>query len=215
MSTTNSNTNTNANNNTNQIAPKTTTTTTTTTQATVEQHTPSTTPNQAIRNRICFSMSDPNPLKSIDAVNEMIRRNEMKMRSSNKRLFSDISLQNVIPISRTPPTTTMINIKTMSKQPDVVSSATFNAQDENDGKSNNKIPRITNPATTTSFLNRIVTSSSSSSSSVPLTKLGSTPNTNLVTMVISNNNNNTNSSLGSNFAKKLQDIQNERVNINK
>ena len=210
-------TTTNSNTNTNPITPKTTTTPTTT----VEQHTPSSTPNQAMRNRICFSMSDTNPLKSIDAVNEMIRRNEMKMRSSNKRLFSDISLQNVIPISRTPPTTTtttttMINIKTTSKQPDVVS---FNVQDETDGKSNNKIPRITNPttATTTSFLNRIVTSSSSSSSSMPLTKLGSTPNTNLVTMVISNNNNNnnTNSSLGSNFAKKLQEIQNERVNLNK
>ena len=205
MSTTNTNTNTNS------ITPKTTSTTPSTT--TVEQPTPSSTPNQAMRNRICFSMSDPNPLKSIDAVNEMIRRNEMKMRSSNKRLFSDISLQNVIPISRTPPIINTINIKTMSKQSDTVIS--YNVQDETDGKSNNKIPRITNPPTT-SFLNRIVTSSSSSSSSMPLTKLGSTPNTNQVTMVFANNNNNnTNSSLGSNFAKKLQDIQNERVNLNK
>jgi hypothetical protein len=196
-------------------------------------------PTTQLRNKLSFSINDKNPLKSLELINEMIRKNELKIKSSNKRLFSDISLHNSLPTSnhiisqaatnatnKTNPTTIpqrqRLTIKSFTKS----NSEMF---DENDGSSNNKIPCIKSlnrSLTSTNFLNKIVT-----------TKLGSTPNSNLVTMVVSNNNNNDNSSglpskglstslnsnlqvlvastttIGSNFARKLQDIQSERTNF--
>jgi hypothetical protein len=196
-------------------------------------------PTTQLRNKLSFSINDKNPLKSLELINEMIRKNELKIKSSNKRLFSDISLHNSLPTSnhiisqaatnatnKTNPTTIpqrqRLTIKSFTKS----NSEMF---DENDGSSNNKIPCIKSlnrSLTSTNFLNKIVT-----------TKLGSTPKSNLVTMVVSNNNNNDNSSglpskglstslnsnlqvlvastttIGSNFARKLQDIQSERTNF--
>jgi hypothetical protein len=41
------------------------------------------------RNKITLRMSDPYPYKTIQAINEMVKKNEMKIKSSNRRLFSD------------------------------------------------------------------------------------------------------------------------------
>ena len=50
-----------------------------------------------MRHKLTYATSDPNPARSIDAINEMIRKNELKIKTSNKRLFSDISLHNSLP----------------------------------------------------------------------------------------------------------------------
>ena len=196
-------------------------------------------PPMQLRNKLTFSTNDKNPTRSIEAINEMIRRNELKIKTSNKRLFSDISLQNSIPTTNHQAKTiaatsnaSLINSSSLLRNFKTISSSSNElTSDETDGKSNNKIPRITTlnrSLTSTSFLNKIVS-----------TKLGSTPNSNLVTMVIANNQNQYHSSdalnaksltnanasgngtsgggssvltsLGSNFARKLQDIQSERT----
>lgn len=155
----------------------------------------------------------------------MIKKNDMKMKTSNKRLFSDISSHNTIPIN----TTLSNNLNTSNTSANIattptavitnVKAAEKANEDETDGKI--KVPRITPLASTQ--LNRSLNTSNFLNKIVSNTKLGSTPNSNLVTMVIgSSNSSNTSSStntgssiltLGSNFARKLQNIQNERADI--
>ena len=190
------------------------------------------TPSQPLppqRNRIIFSFGDKNPNKSIDAINEMIKKNELKIRTSNKRLFSDISLHNAIPLHHMHQPS-IVNVKsivtstttTVSNTVNTVTKTSNETADEADGISTNKIARVTTDLTST-IVNRplshsnCINTNTTNKIMTTNTKLGSTP-TNLVTMVISSNSNSNNSNssiplMGSNFARKLQDIQSEMINF--
>ena len=136
----------------------------------------------------------------------MIRQNELKIKTSNKRLFSDISLQNTIPNINLATTTTTATTMSTANSTASASLSHYQAKsavqtpndDETDGKTTSKVARISHQVLSTT------------------TKLGSMPNTNLVTMVIPSSGNGSNGSgsqlMGSSFAKKLQDIQSERFN---
>lgn len=162
---------------------------------------------------------DLNHTKSIKLINEMIKRNEIKIKSSNKRLFSDISSHNIIPTTNT--------LKVTS-----IASTNNQVEDETDGlkkkitkissnictpivSSTNSPMPIANINTQNRFLSKIVS-----------TKLGSSSNT--ITTTTNNGLNNNNSNLivlknpqitapsslsvlvGSNFSRKLQNIHLER-----
>ena len=162
----------------------------------------------ANRNKLKFSFNDQNPVKSLDLINEMIKKNELKIKTSNKRLFSDISVHNTIPFNSNKTSATL---------------STNNASNDttaNEDESDCKIKKIQTIKTTINnnspnnqniFLNKMV--GFKSPHLTLATRSATTPN--LITMVVSNTNPTaTSSSISSSFARKLQDIQSER-NINK
>lgn len=157
------------------------------------------------RNKLVYTCTDIDSNKVILQINEMIKKNDVKIRTSNKRLFSEISSH-------------CLTVNTLSTK------TSTNTEDERDGRV--KITRINSfgssqprsvhsnainnhsSSTNSNFLSKIVSS-----------KLGSTSNSNLVTMVVGSSSNqnqamNISLPLGANFAKHIQTIQNERTNVN-
>ncbi len=166
--------------------------------------TPTSSSNQLIqpltnRNKLKFSFNDQNPIKSLELINEMIKKNEFKIKTSNKRLFSDISVHNTIPFNN-------IKSSTNSNNSDTIAN-----EDETDCKIKKlqtlKTTINNSPNNQNIFLNKMV--GFKSPHLTLTTRSATTPN--LITMVVSNTNPTTSgSSIGSSFARKLQDIQSER-----
>jgi hypothetical protein len=153
----------------------------------------------ANRNKLKFSFNDQNPIKSLESINEMIKKNELKIKTSNKRLFSDISVHNTIPFN---------NIKASNN-------GNNNEITANEDESDCKIKKLqtikatinNSPNNQNIFLNKMV--GFKSPHLTLATRSATTPN--LITMVVSNTNpTTTSSSIGSSFTRKLQDIQSER-----
>ncbi len=138
-------------------------------------------------------------MKSIDQINEMVKKNELKIKTSNKRLFSDVSAFNTKSFDSTnAPTTGASKNEEMD----------FKFKRFNSLKTNPIVNNTTTLISGNNFLNKIVGLKPSpvnpSLNAVNTTK---TTASNLISMVVSNTN--PTSMIGS-FAKKLQDIQSER-----
>jgi hypothetical protein len=164
------------------------------------------------RNKLLFSLKDTNPYKSVRTINEMIKKNEFKIKPNNKRIFNEISSNNstssssivVNPLNNNNNHTNNSNVNIIKN---------IKLEDETDSFTNN-----TRNLANRNYLTTVVSSRNNYSSNT----------NNLVTMVINNNNNNnnnimnslpssstnlsSNSIVGTNFARKLQSIQTERLN---
>lgn len=157
------------------------------------------------RNKLVYLCNDLDSNKVVFQINEMIKKNDVKIRTSNKRLFSEISSHCL--------TVNTFNSKTSS-----------NSEDERDGRV--KITKISSfgssqsrPANSNVINNHSSLASSNFLSKIVSSKLGSMSNSNLVTMVVGSSSNqnqamNISLPLGANFAKRIQTIQNERANVN-
>ncbi|RNA11458.1 Retinoblastoma 1 [Brachionus plicatilis] len=157
------------------------------------------------RNKLVYLFDELGSEKMIFQINEMIRKSEVKIRGSNKRLFSEMS-SHCLPISA-------LGAKTSS-----------NSEDERDGRV--KLTKIGPFGAGQSGLSHANTmlghsgpTSSNFLSKIVSSKLGSRSNSNLVTMVVGsspNQNQSMNLSLplGANFSRRIQTIQNERTNVN-
>lgn len=158
------------------------------------------------RNKLLFSLKDTNPFKSIRIINEMIKKNEFKIKPNNKRIFNEISSNS----SSIVVNTLNNNNNNQANNSNVNIIKNIKLEDETDSFAYNN-RNLTNR----NYLTTVVSSRNNYSSNT----------NNLVTMVINNNNNNnmnslpssstnlsSNSIVGTNFARKLQSIQTERLN---
>ena len=160
------------------------------------------------RSKLKFSFNDQNPNKSVELINEMIKKNELKIKTSNKRLFSDISMQNTIPVNIKNPINNIANT---------------NKDENNKDETDSKLKKLNTLKTTsnlsnTSFLNKIVGFKPNQLPTTNLTFSGA-KSPSLITMIVSNTNsasttNSNTNTIGSSFARKLKDIQSER-NVSK
>ncbi len=190
-------------------------------------------PFQQQRNKLRFSFSDLNPNKSLEVINEMIKKNEIRIKpqpaapNHKQRLFTDLSFSNQANSS----------VNSLSRQQVSVPVSTpsnVNETDETDGvctEQTSKQPGLLNvqsqnkqQATKVTNGNLVTFKRPNSNflSTVVGTRLGymSNSNSNLVTMVIGSGNglntappsSNTTPIQSSNFVRKLQNIQSERLN---
>ena len=150
---------------------------------------------QQHRNKLQFSFKDLNPIKSLRSINEMIKKNEVKIKPNNKRLFNDISIVSLSNSNTAQPQTSAVTQLNSLKN--------IKIEDETDGKlmkqNMNKNYLSSVVGSRLGFTSTMVINSSSSGS----TTSSSFPNT---TSVV------TSSIVGTNFARKLQNIQTERLN---
>ena len=160
------------------------------------------------RNKLLFSLKDTNPYKSVRIINEMIKKNEFKIKPNNKRIFNEISSNSSSNIVVNPLNNNNNNNQANNSNVNIIKN--IKLEDETDSFTNNN-RNLTNR----NYLTTVVSSRNNYSSNT----------NNLVTMVINNNNNNnmnslpasstnlsSNSIVGTNFARKLQSIQTERLN---
>ncbi len=164
------------------------------------------------RNKLTFSFNDLNPTKTIESINEMIKKTESKMRTSNKRLFSEISSSyNSIPTSSSlvmnQANQNVLSSKIISQPPTPISNSSIihnvkpnlttislNSwnQTQEDGEKKIKISKITlTPTMSNAFTKPSITHIQPSSIALnPLNKTLSpkvAPATKLITMVVSGN----------------------------
>ncbi len=158
----------------------------------------------------------------------MIKKNEIKLNTSNKRLFSDISTSHNLNLTNK-------NLLNQSNQ-SIYKTQSGLVEDENDGQNNNNVKKFARINSFNSFNRPIITNfnhfnqnknvlfTDSGQSSSVLTKIVTSnqspkkelPN-NLITMVMQKNtqenqaDNNGILRVGNNFAKRLQKIQSDRV----
>ena len=189
-------------------------------------------PFQQQRNKLKFSFSDANPNKSLEVINEMIKKNEIKIKpqpaapNHKQRLFTDLSFSNQ--------TNSSVNSLGRQQLGLPVSAPTGNETDETDGVCTEQVtkqPGLLNMQSqnkqqpskvSNGSLITFKRPSSSFLSTVVGTRLGymSNNNSNLVTMVIGSGNglstasppSATTPNPSSNFVRKLQNIQSERLN---
>lgn len=159
------------------------------------------------RNKLIYLFGELDSNKIVNKINEMIKKNEIKVRTSNKRLFSDISSHN-LPVNTSSFKASLSNEDERDGRVKITKISSFGSAQPRTANSNTTIGH--SGATSTNFLSKIVSS-----------KLGSTSNSSLVTMVVgssssSSQNQTVNISmpLGTNFSKRIQTIQNERTNVN-
>ncbi|CAF0724811.1 unnamed protein product [Brachionus calyciflorus] len=152
------------------------------------------------RNKLVLNLNDLNWTSVLKQMNDMIKKNEVKIKTSNKRLFSEISSHNVIP-TNSPVVTSVVNCRSSST-----------SEDERDGRA--KITRINSFGNSSmspqknSLVTNLNRSGTNFLSKIVNSKLGSTSNSNLITMVVNSGSN------SSNFTRRLQTIQTDRTNLN-
>jgi len=191
---------------------------------------------QQNRTKLFFSLKDTNPNKSMKTINEMIRKNEVKIKPNNKRLFAEISStsNNTSTTSTTVPTNTssssssssssvVNNIKSIKIEDEQDSSLPSPAKVQNMSNGlhriasnvNNKIVVGSRIGYTSNSNNLVTMVINSSSSLLPSSSSSSS------TLNLSNNSSvfsnqaalmNTAIGVGASFARKLQNIQTERLN---
>jgi hypothetical protein len=186
---------------------------------------------QQNRTKLFFSLKDTNPNKSMKTINEMIRKNEVKIKPNNKRLFAEISStsNNTSTTSTTVPTNTSSgssvanNIKSIKIEDEQDSSLPSPAKVQNMSNGlhriasnvNNKIVVGSRIGYTSNSNNLVTMVINSSSSLLPSSSSSSS------TLNLSNNSSvfsnqaalmNTAIGVGASFARKLQNIQTERLN---
>ena len=111
-------------------------------------------PSMLNRNKSVFTLRQTNAIKSVELINEMIKKNEVKIKTTNKRLFTEISSHNLIPPGMANSASNSIitnainnvvpNVKENSSDQRSFSGRLINAQsaeEENQGKGK-KIARI-------------------------------------------------------------------------
>lgn len=132
-------------------------------------------------------------------MNEMIKKNEVKIKTSNKRLFSEISSHSVMPTS-----SIITSVVSSNNRP------SLSNEDETDGRA--KLSRINSFGSSYTAQNLTSGNSTNYLSKIVGSKLGSTSNTNLVTLVVGAPTSNS-LTMDSGFARLLQSIQSERANV--
>ena len=197
---------------------------------------------QQNRNKLLFSLKDANPNKSMKTINEMIKRNEVKIKPNNKRLFAEISLSSSNSNSNSS-SNSNLTTTTISNSNNFSMIKNITLEDEQDSSLRSSPAPTNAPASAepnnvtymcSNGLHRIA--SNVNNKIVVGSRLGYTSNSNnLVTMVInagsssmpslsshssSSSNVFTNPTsvinsaigVGASFARKLQNIQTERLN---
>ena len=184
---------------------------------------------QQNRNKLLFSLKDTNPNKSMKTINEMIKRNEVKMKPNNKRLFAEISstsnnnTTNTTPTTTSTTTTSITNtVKTIKVEDEQDSSLPSPAKVQNISNGMHRISSNVNSKILvgsrlgyTSNSNNVVTMViNSGSSSMPSTSSSSSLTLSNNLNVFSNPTSLMSSAIGvgASFARKLQNIQTERFN---